>query len=73
MHHYGVPPPRSRLVFDRLKNFLPSEIDIVISLGKKILQPIKSISDLSRQLVQFPTWLLLSSLACSEMNFAGAK
>jgi len=32
----------SRLVFDRLKDILPSEIDIVIPLGKKILRPIKS-------------------------------
>jgi hypothetical protein len=65
--------PRSRLVFDRLKDFLTSEIDIVIPLGKKILQTIKSLTDLSRQLVQFPGWLLLSSLACSKMNFAGAQ
>jgi predicted component of type VI protein secretion system len=44
--------PRSRLVFDRLKDFPPSEIDTVIPLTRKILQPIKSLRDLTRQLVQ---------------------
>ncbi len=44
----------SRLVFDRLKTFLPSETDIVIPLGKKSLQPIKSLTNLMRQLVQYP-------------------
>jgi len=43
----------SRLVFDRLKDFLPSEIYIIIPLGKKILQPIKLVTDLMRQLVQY--------------------
>ena len=33
---------------------LPSEIDTVIPLSQKILHPIKSLSDLTRQLVQFP-------------------
>jgi predicted component of type VI protein secretion system len=45
---------RFRLVFDRLKDFLPSAIDNVIPLSQKILQPIKSLSDLTRQLVQYP-------------------
>ncbi len=45
---------RFRLVVDRLKYFLPSEIDTVIPLSQKILQPIKFLSDLTRQLVQFP-------------------
>ena len=44
----------SRSVFDRLKHFLASEIDTVIPLGKKMLQPIKSSTDLMRQLVQYP-------------------
>jgi hypothetical protein len=33
---------------------LPSEIDTVIPLSQKILHPIKSLSDLTRQLAQFP-------------------
>jgi hypothetical protein len=33
---------------------LPSEIDTVIPLSQKILHPIKSLSDLTRQPVQFP-------------------
>ena len=62
---------RSRLVFDRLKDFFcrtgrpnaaepmdgrerPSEIDIVIPLSQKILQPIKSLSDLTQQLIRHP-------------------
>jgi hypothetical protein len=45
---------RSRLVFNRLKNFLPSEIDIVIPLSQKILQPIKSLRDLTQQLIKHP-------------------
>jgi hypothetical protein len=40
-------------VFDRLKDFPPSEIDTVIPLTQKILQPIKSLRDLTRQLVQY--------------------
>ena len=47
-------PLRSRLVFNRLKDFLPSEIDVVIPLSQNILQPIKSLSDLTRQLEQHP-------------------
>ena len=46
--------PRSRLVFDRLRNFPHSEIDNVIPLTRKIPQPIKSLTDLARQLVKFP-------------------
>lgn len=45
---------RFRLVFDRLKDFLRSEIDTVIPLAQKILQPIKSLTDLTHQLVQYP-------------------
>jgi hypothetical protein len=45
--------PRSREVFDRLKDFPPSEIDTVIPLSRKILQPIKSLRDLTRQLMQY--------------------
>ena len=41
--------PCSRLVFDRLKDFPPSKIDTVIPLSRKILQPIKSLPDLTRQ------------------------
>ncbi len=44
---------RRRLVFDRLKHFLSSEIDAVIPLGKKMLQTIKSACLL--QLVQYPS------------------
>jgi hypothetical protein len=44
---------RSREFFDRLKDFPRSEIDTVIPLTRKILQPIKSLPDLARQLVQF--------------------
>ncbi len=43
---------RSRLVFDRLKGFLPSEIDLAIPLGQKTLQPIKFLTDLTHQLAQ---------------------
>jgi len=45
---------RSRLVFDRLRDFLRSEIDTVIPLVQKIPQPIKSLTDLTHQLVQYP-------------------
>ena len=51
---YCTSMTRFRLVFDRLKDFLPSAIDNVIPLSQKILQPIKSLSDLTRQLVQYP-------------------
>jgi predicted component of type VI protein secretion system len=47
-------PLRSRLVFNRLKDFLPSEIDIVIPLSQKILQAIKSLRDLMQQLIKHP-------------------
>ena len=43
---------RSRLVFDRLKYFRRSEIHKVIPLTQKILQPIKSLSDLTQQLAK---------------------
>ena len=45
---YCTRSPRSRLVFDRLKNILLSEINTVIPLMKNILQPIKSLTDLAR-------------------------
>jgi len=45
---------RSRLVFDRLTNFPHLEIDTVIPLPRNIRQPIKSLTDLTRQLVQYP-------------------
>lgn len=45
---------RSRLVFDRLTDFPHSEIDTVIPLPRKIRQAIKSLTDLTRQLVQYP-------------------
>jgi predicted component of type VI protein secretion system len=44
---------RSRLVFDRLKDFLPTELDTAIPLSQKILQPIESLTDLTRQLAQY--------------------
>ena len=47
--------PRSRLVLNRLKHFFPSEIATAIPLGQKMLQPIKSLSDLTRQLAQHPS------------------
>jgi len=47
--------PRSRLVFNRLKHFFPSEIATAIPLGQKMLQSIKSLSDLTRQLVHLPS------------------
>jgi threonine/homoserine/homoserine lactone efflux protein len=46
--------PRFRLVFDRLKFFPHSEIDTVIPLTWKIPRPIKSLTDLTRQLVKIP-------------------
>ncbi len=45
---------RFRLVLDRLKDFLTERNNIVYFCRKKILQPIKSLSDLTRQLVQQP-------------------
>ena len=45
---------RSRLVFDWLEHVLSSEIDTVIPLGQKMLQPTKPLADLTRQLVQLP-------------------
>jgi hypothetical protein len=45
--------PRSRQVFDRLTDFPHSEIDTVIPLLRKIRPPIKSLTDLARQLVQY--------------------
>jgi hypothetical protein len=50
---YCTSMPRSREVFDRLEDFPPSEIDTVIPLSRIILQPIKSLRDLTRQLVQY--------------------
>jgi hypothetical protein len=42
--------PRSRLVFDRLSKIPRPEIDTVIPLTRKISQPIKSFTDLTRGL-----------------------
>jgi hypothetical protein len=42
---------RSRLVFDYLTNFPPSEIVPAIPLGRKFPQVVKSLSDLTRQLM----------------------
>ncbi len=58
---------RSRLVFDHLKHFLSSEIDTVIPLGKKMLQPIKSARLL--QLVQNPSEDDIVLRANNLMNF----
>jgi hypothetical protein len=44
--------PRSRLVFDRQRDFLPSEIHKVIPLAQEIPLAIKSLTDLTHQLVQ---------------------
>ena len=44
---------RFRLVFNHLRNFPPSEIVRAIPPGQKISQVIKSLTDLTRQLVQF--------------------
>jgi hypothetical protein len=44
---------RFRLVFDRLTDFPRSGIDTVIPLTQKIRQPIKSLTDLTHQLVQY--------------------
>ncbi len=44
----------SRLVFDRLKTFLAEWNNNVYFRGKKSLQPIKSLTNLMRQLVQYP-------------------
>jgi len=44
---------RSRLVFDRRKDLLPSEIVPAIPLGQKIFPAVKSLTDLTRHLVQF--------------------
>lgn len=46
--------PRSRLVFDRIRDFPQSGIDTAIPLHRKISQPIKSLTALTRQLVQNP-------------------
>jgi hypothetical protein len=43
---------RFRLVFDRLVDFLRSEIHMVIPLTQKIHQPIKSLTDLTQQLMK---------------------
>jgi hypothetical protein len=43
---------RFRLVFDRLRNFLLSEINVAIPLSQKIPQPTKPLTDLTHQLVQ---------------------
>jgi hypothetical protein len=43
---------RSRLVFDRLTDFALSEIDTAIPLVRKIRQTIKSLTDLTHQLVR---------------------
>jgi hypothetical protein len=68
---------RSRLVFDRLTNFPLSGIDTVIPLDPKIRQSIKSLSDLTHQLVQLPgqpepappaSALLLTALSRSTIN-----
>jgi len=48
--------PRSRLVFDRLRNFPGTETDIAILLTWNIPQPIESSTDLACQLVKFPGW-----------------
>jgi hypothetical protein len=45
---------RARLVFDCLENFSQPELDTVIPLLRKILHPIKSITGLTHQLMQFP-------------------
>jgi hypothetical protein len=44
---------RSRLVFDRLAISPLSEIDTVIPLNRKNRQPIKSLTDLTHQLVNY--------------------
>jgi hypothetical protein len=44
---------RSRLVFDRLGDFLQSEIHVVIPLIQKISQPIKSLTALTQQLMKY--------------------
>ena len=44
---------RSRLVFDHRKDLLPSEIVPAIPLGQKIFPAVKSLTDLTRHLVQF--------------------
>jgi hypothetical protein len=43
---------RSRLVFNRLANFPHLEIDTVIPRDRIIPQPIKSLTDLTHQLMQ---------------------
>ena len=44
---------RFRLIFDPLKKIPHSEIDTVIPLTRKILQEIKSLSDLTHQPTHF--------------------
>lgn len=51
---YCTSMPRFRLVFARLEDFSQSKIDTVIPLLRKILQSIKSLTDLTRQLMQYP-------------------
>ena len=45
---------RSRLVFDRLRGFLRSAIHKVIPLTQKTPEPIKSLTDLTQQLMKHP-------------------
>jgi hypothetical protein len=47
---------RSCCRFDRLGDFPRSEIDTDIPLTRKILQPIKALTDLTCQLVQYAGW-----------------
>jgi hypothetical protein len=61
--------PRFRLVFDHLRDFPHSEIDTVIPLIRKIPQPIKSLSDLTRQLAKFPGCLFVDT--SKRVNLGG--
>ncbi len=51
---YCTSMTRSRLVIDRLENFPHSGIDTIIPLPRKIRKPFKSLTDLTRQLMQYP-------------------
>ena len=61
---------RSRLVFDCLTNFPHSEIHTGIPLPRKIRQPIKSLTDLTRQLVQYPGSVVQRILGLLLMMFS---
>jgi len=46
--------PRSYQVFDRLRDFPYSETDTVVLFRRKVSQPGKALTDLTRQLVHYP-------------------